>query len=175
VSLVDLLPTLMELAGDGRAAPAVTPLDGRSLLAHLGGRGGHDEVLGEYLAEGAIAPIVMIRSGHSKFIHSPADPDQLFDVAADPDELSNLAAGSAPAGVAAFRERVARTWALPALHEAVLASQRRRALVNGALQLGRRTPWDYQPTVDAASQYVRNTKTLEELEAAARFPPPSGR
>ena len=34
-------------------------------------RGGHDEAIGEYLAEGAIAPIVMIRRGRQKFVHSP--------------------------------------------------------------------------------------------------------
>ena len=46
--------------------------------------------IGEYLAEGAIAPIVMIRRGRHKFVHSPADPDQLYDLTADPDERVNL-------------------------------------------------------------------------------------
>ena len=48
------------------------------------GRAGHDEAVGEYLAEGAVAPIVMIRRGAFKFIHSPSDPDQLYDLARDP-------------------------------------------------------------------------------------------
>ena len=42
-------------------------------------------------AEGAIAPIVMLRRGRFKFIHTPADPDQLYDVTADPLERKNLA------------------------------------------------------------------------------------
>jgi hypothetical protein len=53
VSTIDLLPTLTEIAGDGRASYAA-PIDGRSLLPHLSGTGGHDEVLGEYFAEGAV-------------------------------------------------------------------------------------------------------------------------
>ena len=57
-------------------------VDGRSLAPHLRGAGGHDEAIGEYLAEGAIAPMVMIRRGAYKFIHSPVDPDQLFDLSA---------------------------------------------------------------------------------------------
>jgi choline-sulfatase len=169
VSLIDLLPTLLELAADGQAPQPATELEGRSLLSHLHRGSGHDEVLGEYLAEGAIAPIVMIRSGRSKFIHSPSDPDQLFDLMDDPDELHNLAA---PPGDAAevFRSRVQRTWSLKSLAGQVLDSQRRRRLVAAALRLGRQTSWDYQPPADASQQYVRNSKTLEELEAAARFP-----
>jgi len=36
VSLIDLLPTLLELAGDGKPPQYATELDGRSLLPHLG-------------------------------------------------------------------------------------------------------------------------------------------
>jgi choline-sulfatase len=170
VSLIDLLPTLMELAGDGAPAQPVTEIEGRSLLPHLSGGTGHDEVRGEYLAEGAIAPIVMIRSGHYKFIHSPPDPDQLFDLAADPDELNNRAAGADESLTRSFRQQVVRLWQLERLHEEVLASQRRRLLVDAALRQGRQTAWDWQPPADASRDYVRNNKTLEELEAGARFP-----
>jgi choline-sulfatase len=170
VSLVDLLPTLLELAAEGAAVQPVTELDGRSLLPHMGGSGGHDEVLGEYLAEGAIAPIVMIRSGRLKFIHSPADPDLLFDLGDDPDELENLAVRANQGAAAEFRERVQRTWSLQSLHSQVLASQHRRLLVDRALRLGRQSSWDYQPPADASREYVRNSKSLEELETAARLP-----
>ena len=169
VSTIDLLPTLAELASDGKAPQYATELDGRSLLPHLERRGGHDEVFAEYLAEGAIAPIVMIRRGAHKFVHSPADPDQLFDLSADPDELHNRAA-SDPALSGQFRAEVARRWSLESLHAEVLASQHQRRLVAAALQQGRLTSWDFQPYFDATQQYVRNHKTLDEIEAAARFP-----
>jgi choline-sulfatase len=169
VSSIDLLPTLAEIAGDGRAPQYATGIEGRSLLPHLERRGGHDEMLGEYLAEGAVAPIVMIRRGRHKFIHCPADPDQLYDLSQDPDELRNLA-GSDPQSAGQFRAQVSERWSLESLNAQVLASQRRRRLVASALRLGRRTPWDYQPTIDASQQYVRDTKTLDEIEAAARFP-----
>ena len=169
VSSIDLLPTLAEIAGDGRPPQYATGIEGRSLLPHLERRGGHDEMLGEYLAEGAVAPIVMIRRGRHKFIHCPADPDQLYDLSQDPDELRNLA-GSDPQSAGQFQAQVRERWSLESLHAQVLASQRRRRLVASALRLGRRTPWDYQPTIDASQQYVRDTKTLDEIEAAARFP-----
>ncbi len=170
VSLIDVLPTLVELAGT--AVPYATELEGRSLLPHLEGRAGHDEVRGEYLAEGAVAPMVMIRTGTTKFIHSPADPDQLYDLARDPDERINLAADAARA--APWRAAVAQSWDLGRLHEEVLSSQRQRHLVAHALTLGRTTPWDHQPHADASREYVRNTLSLDELEASARFPRVTG-
>ena len=174
VSLVDLLPTLVDLAGvDGQGLAGTT--DGRSLAPHLAGRPGHDEAVGEYLAEGAIAPIVMIRRGRFKFIHSPADPDQLYDLAADPGERDNLASGgSHSATVAAFRDEVSRRWRLDLLDAEVRASQRRRRLVAAALATGRSRSWDFQPFRDAGRQYVRSGVDLDDLEASARFPRVSG-
>ena len=60
---------------------------------------------------------------------------------------------------------------LAAVHEQVLASQRRRHFVNVALRAGRYTPWDYQPWRDASRLYVRNDQELNDTEAVARFPP----
>jgi choline-sulfatase len=170
-SLVDILPTLGELAG-GACADFATPLDGNSLMPQLAGAPGRDEVIGEYLAEGAIAPLVMIKRGRYKFVHSPVDPDQLYDLQDDPDELRNLAPlAQHAARVQEFRAEVARRWDLPALHAAVVASQQRRHLVYDALRKGRYTPWDFQPVRDASRLYVRNDQDLGDLEAMARFPP----
>jgi len=172
-SLLDLLPTFAALANDGREPSYAAPIDGRSLLPALQGQseGVHDEVIGEYLAEGAVAPIVMIRRGRHKFVHSPVDPDQLYDVAADPDERVNLATQTAHAAlVAEFRAEVARRWALSDLNEAVLASQQRRHFVYSALRQGRFQPWDFQPIRDASRLYIRNDQELNDLESMARFP-----
>ena len=174
-SLVDIAPTLCELGGAGSADYA-TPLDGNSLSAQLAGAAGRDEVIGEYLAEGAIAPLVMIRRGRYKFVHSPVDPDQLYDLIDDPDETQNLASAAAHAArVREFRAETMRRWDLPALHAAVLESQRRRHLVYEALRAGRYTPWDFQPVRDASRLYVRNDEELGDLEAMARFPPFGGK
>ena len=176
-SLLDLLPTLVELGGDGRIPDYAAPLDGRSLAPLLAGRTADSgerphEVVGEYLAEGAIAPIVMIRRGRYKFVHSPVDPDQLYDISADPLELINLAGGvDQAATVAAFREEIGQRWSLSAVHEQVLASQRRRHLVDAALRIGRYVPWDFQPLRDASRLYVRNDQELNDIETLARFPP----
>ena len=177
VSLVDLLPTLVEIGTGGSNTEYAAPVDGMSLVPMLEGRAADGRaaqpgVLGEYLAEGAIAPVVMIRRGKFKFVHSPSDPDQLYDLEVDPLELVNLAGlREQQATVAAFREEVAQRWSLTSLHQQVLASQQRRHLVYAALRAGRYAPWDFQPLRDASRLYVRNDQELNDLEAMARFPP----
>jgi choline-sulfatase len=169
---MDLLPTLVGLAHDGDTADVVGPLDGRSLLPHLSGAPDHDEVAAEYLAEGAIAPIVMIRRGRHKFIHSPADPDQLFDLESDPHEQANLAGDLASAGlVKGFRQEIAARWDLEILDREVRQSQRRRRAVGTALGTGVQTSWDFTPAYDASRRYIRNHADLADLEEMARFPP----
>ena len=73
-------------------------------------------------------------------MHSPVDPDQLYDLLDDPDEVRNLAAlAQHAARIKEFRAEAARRWDMPALHAAVIASQRRRRLVYQALRKGRYT------------------------------------
>jgi choline-sulfatase len=171
-SLIDLLPTFLALADEDGLRSSAAPIDGSSLVPALEGGRAPGEVLGEYLAEGAVAPIVMIRRSRHKFVHSPVDPDQLYDLISDPDERVNLAGNAdQAAAVAGYRDEVLRRWKLPALHEAVLASQRRRHLVYAALREGRYRAWDYQPIRDASRSYIRNDQELNDLERMARFPP----
>ncbi len=176
VSTMDLVPTLVDLTGGAEPAPLVGPVDGASLLERLRGTAGPEElrtteVAGEYLAEGAIAPIVMLRRGQWKFVHSPADPDQLYDLSGGPAELVNLARDQAfSALLASFRAQVAARWDLADLDAAVRTSQRRRRAVDRALSLGRRTEWDFTPSYGASQRYVRSHMDLNDLEARARFP-----
>ena len=174
VSLVDIAPTIVELAA-GRPVELSDEIDGHSLAPLMRGApdGFPDAVYGEMLFECAIAPCLMIRRGRYKFIYSPPDPEQLYDLEADPHELHNLAGLPEYAAIQqSFHDEMSRRWDVSALNEEVLASQRRRRLVDSALMSGRMTPWDYQPITDASAQYMRNTMELDDLERRARFPTP---
>lgn len=170
VSLVDLLPTLSEFAGDGVAPDYATPLEGRSLLPHLTGGQGHDEALGEYFGEGLATPMFMVRRGQYKLIHAAGDPDQLYNVVVDPHELENLANNPAQAAMLrTWREELAARHDIESLTQRVIESQDRRRFLKGVMR-EQGVSWDYEPRQNVQSSYVRNTMPIYELERRARFP-----
>jgi len=89
VSLVDLYPTLMDMAGLERPGG----LDGHSLVPVLVGQPSDrpDWALSEFHDTTAVTGIFMLRRGDWKYIvHVGCEP-QLFNLADDPAEVSNLA------------------------------------------------------------------------------------
>jgi choline-sulfatase len=162
VSLVDVAPTLLSLAG---VEAAGLDFDGISLAVP-----GHP-VISEYHAEGVQAPSAMVRAGDHKLVVSLEDPDLLYDLSSDPRELRNLA-GSRPDLTASLRELLAARLDLAEIDRRVRVSQRERRLVSTALRQGHHTSWDYQPQVDATRQYVRNREDLYELQRRARLDAP---
>jgi choline-sulfatase len=173
VTLADILPTFADLATEGKARLA-RKVDGRSLYPLLNGAHENKDATawGEYLAEGAIAPLYMVRRGTRKFIHTPVDPDQLFDLAADPDERVNLADDPRyRAEAQSFRCEVETAFDIPRITQEVLESQQARLMMFEALRRGAHFPWDFQPLREASEQYTRNHMSVTDRDLKSRFPP----
>lgn len=167
VSLLDLLPTLVELS---ETAPV--PTEGRSIVGLSRGEPvPPTDVVIEYLAEGLAAPQVTLVRGRHKLVLCPGDPDQLYDLAADPWELHNVAGDPAVAQVyAEMRAELEARYDLDGLAGAVRESQRQRRLVQEALARGREAAWDYEPSLP--SPYVRGD--FWTAIARGRIPAPGG-
>jgi len=170
VSLVDLLPTLTELANDGNHFDYATPLEGRSLISHLTSGSGHDEVIGEYFGEGVASPMFMIRRGEKKFISNQMDSDHFYDLASDPNEHNNLANNPTYAAeLSALKTEISQKYNLAELQDRVLESQHRRAFLKGVMRK-QNLAWDHTPNIDAKRQYIRNNMPIYQLEKRSRFP-----
>lgn len=90
VSLVDLLPTFLELSG----IEAATGLDGSSLLTIMndGEANWRKCLFAEFNGyESSLLTLRMVRTEKWKYIYNPSAEDELYDLDSDPGELHNLA------------------------------------------------------------------------------------
>ena len=148
VSLIDLMPTLADLA----SAKSQLAFDGTTLLPLV--RGGPETdaavVVGEYLGEGTIEPMRMIRKGDHKYITVNGYGPQLFDLKEDPEETVNLAGRASYAAVEKdLKELAERNWDAPTLRKSVIRDQQERLLVRTMA-----AKWDY--TAGTAGPYLRD-------------------
>lgn len=155
VSLIDLLPTLVELAEAPIADTAGISLLEMARQEQKGQMGPQDrDVFVEYLAEGTHAPQITLVRGQYKYIVCPGDPDQLFDLETDPHELHNVADSQDYREIAqTLRDALDVRYDFQQLEAEVLKSQKLRHVVARALQQGKTRPWDLSP--DDQQRYVR--------------------
>ena len=179
VALVDVLPTLIDIAHEATGArkpQVIDPLQGRSLMPLCDGDCSNDPnaCVSEYLAEGTGAPMLMIRRAQHKFISCITDSDQLFDLEADPNESVNLAQGDPSELLDNFKREANEYWDANALQQTVIRDQQRRRAVHEALRIGRYQGWDYDPERNASDEYTRSHMDLTRFDVTSRFPRPVG-
>lgn len=161
VSLVDLYPTIVAMAGQDLPASPPLSLDGHDLTPLLRGEapGWPDEVIIENYGEGTIRPIRAVVKDRFKYIYVHGEAPQLYDLEKDPDEWWNVVDDPAYATVAAtLRAHLLDGWDGETMHRRVIESQRLRMFLKRALETGLRYPWDYQPLVDASKVYSRRRR-----------------
>ena len=148
VSLIDLFPTLLEMAGMDPGSEVVSPIDGHSLFDLFEGRSENwsDTVYCENFDGGTPAPMFMVRKGRFKYVSCPINPSQLYDLENDPLELKNL--GGYPEFESVekeFETLVRARWDASQLHQRIVQNQRTRGFIDQALSHGKRTRWDFEP------------------------------
>ena len=154
VSLMDLVPTLLDFAGvpiEDRL-----PVDGESLAGTLDGTDtGERAILSEYHVEKVRAPCFMVRQGRYKYTYIHGHGSQLFDLAEDPGEWNNLAGQPELAELEdTLRALILARFDPDSIAADGAASVRRREIIKEAMERNG-THWDYAPAFDATRQYVR--------------------
>lgn len=169
VSLVDLMPTLLALADDGRVDTA-TPIDGASLTEAARGA----PVYSEYSDMGVCAPCRMVREGAYKYTYIHGHEALLFDLAADPQELHNLAGQPQVAQAEArLRALVLQGWDPEDVNARVLESQAARRLIWSVVRRDPRDNWACEVRRGDKQRFVRGGGDEEgtaSAKARARFP-----
>lgn len=176
VSLVDLMPTLLALADDGRVDVA-TPIEGADMTGLMTGGAGDwsDRVVSEYYDMGVCAPCRMVREGNYKYIYTHGHPALLFDLASDPTEMNNLAGRSTVAGI---EQRLLASllagWDPQAMTDRILASQAARQVIWGVSKADAvRDNWSYEFRRGDKQRWVRGGGDQEGTNAVKgrmRFP-----
>jgi choline-sulfatase len=158
VSLIDLLPTVLDLAEVPKDRRA--DLDGRSLLPLVTGEEEQDPadevaVFSEYHLEKVRAPCFMVRRGRWKYVYVHGHDRQLFDLDADPNEWTDVSGRPATAEVEAdLHALLLNRFDPEALAAAGAASIPRRVIVAEGMRRNDQH-WDYTPVFDGTRQYVR--------------------
>ncbi|MEE4208446.1 MAG: choline-sulfatase, partial [Parvularcula sp.] len=176
VSLVDLLPTFLDIAG----TEAVGRLDGHSLMPFvMGDASEHPGIAyAEITCEGVPEPVVMVRTGEYKLIYSAEAEPLLYDMVNDPFETKNRAADPEYGEVlTTLVAHVEATWgSLPELKTRILESQKIRAFVADALSRGKFHSWDSHDPAGGGERYLRRGKSYNAwnysgLDAFGSKPP----
>ena len=130
VSLVDLYPTFLDIAGIDLPNPLT--VDGQSLVPLLEGRPGDfagTEVFGEFEGEGWNHPRAFLRYGRYKYVYNHSADERLYDLDADPYEMADLSPCAAHRQVLLdMRSRLFRSWDPASIEKRVLAAQVRRRI-----------------------------------------------
>lgn len=174
VSLVDLFPTMAELAG---ARWPIDALPGRSLLPAAAGESSDYRlrtVISEYYGESAKYPYRAGICGRMKYVHFPDHPDRdlLFDLANDTNEASDVSGDSRYAGVCgALRAAVTNGFDYAHLRSTIARSHRDRQLILSSYPM-HQPHWDFEPGDGSSGLYVRARFDTDDRAAVAATAPP---
>lgn len=176
VSLVDLMPTILALADDGKVDVSTT-LDGTDLSSLAGGAASAEggRVISEYSDMGVCAPCRMIREGSFKYIYVHGHPSMLFDLSADPLERRNLSGQPETAEVERrLHAALLSDWDPEAMNRRILGSQAERELIWSVTRnKSQRDNWSYEVRKADKMRYVRGGGDQEgtvAVKGRARFP-----
>lgn len=181
-SLIDIVPTLIELAG-GKVENMPVKFAGRSLKwavtgNHSGKRGddGKDAiVISDFSAGGAPGPVRMVRQGSFKLIMTYGYEPLLFNLEEDPQEMKNLAECPAHAKTLAQLKAIALHNYDPSEYDArIRQSQRERIFLRGLSEESESDPnWAFVAQPGDADRFVRGgglKKGAHATKARYQFP-----
>ena len=170
VSLVDLMPTFLDLAKSQSFDDYVETPHGNSLVSAIEGKAGslNDVEISEFPADGSTGPSRMVKKGPWKYMYLEGVDTLLYNVEEDPNELNNLAGLAEHSAIEKELKTICfDNWDPDHWREVIKEDQKRRLLIHGV------TGGD--PTYvniirnDDGERYIRNAGAAD-TKARARLP-----
>jgi len=158
VSIVDVMPTMLEMAGINK----YQPMDGRSLMPQLKGESEEDRyVFCENYSEGVTTSCVMVRQGGYKYTYIYEGEDgqpetQLFNVEQDALEWNNLVGNKQyKKEEAHLKKLIMDNFDLEQLDKTAQRSFERRQVIHESRKVADPPKWDYRPKEDIHNMFWR--------------------
>lgn len=171
ISLINLLPTFIDIATDGKANSILgQEIDGQSLFTTLQGSSEDllDIVISEFAADGSTGPSRMVKKGNYKYMYLEGVDELLYDLKTDPDEIKNLINEPEYLKIIEELRMIAfNNWNPKSLKEHIRKDQEKRLFIHKTTN-GVPT-WVNIVRVDDGERYVRNGSAAD-TKAKARFP-----
>jgi choline-sulfatase len=174
VSLIDLMPTLLDCATDCTGGTAfdnyATEIDGQSLVAALNGDTSslNDIAISEFAADGSTGPSRMVKKGPWKLMWLEGEDTLLYNTQNDPNEINNLAEDPQHDELRKQLEIDLFDGFDPeSLTETIARSQRQRLQIHHAT--GGDPTWVNIVRTDDNERYIRNAGAAD-TKAKARLP-----
>lgn len=170
VSLVDLMPTMLDLAKGSSFNEYASEIDGESLVAALEGNATQlsDVIISEFAADGSTGPSRMVKKGPWKLMWLEGKDTLLYNVEDDTNELNNLAESADHQEKRKELEAILFTGFEPdELRKSITKSQRERLAVHHAT--GGSPTYVNLVRTDDDVRYIRNAGAAD-TKAKARLP-----
>ncbi len=164
VSLVDLFPTFLEVAGLDDESLSPFTLAGKSLIPFFSGGGDchPGEVLIEYFSEGTCRPMRTVVKGEHKLVSVMDEAPLLFLLNKDPHEQDNRAEDPSMTDLLRrLSNRLFQNYDHREQFQKVLQSQKSRRWIQQAHDRSPTLDWDFHPTGSGPSRYVRRWDAQE--------------
>ncbi len=170
VSLIDLMPTLLDTANGKPFSDYTDEIDGKSLVDALNGNSQtlDDIAIAEFAADGSTGPNKMVKKGPWKYMYLEGVDTVLYNLEDDPSELVNLSGNSKYAEIEEEMKTIALdNWDPQVLYEQIRHSQKRRLKIH---QVTDGDPmYVYKIRPDDEMRYIRNGSAAD-TKAKARLP-----
>jgi len=170
VSLIDLMPTFLDMGAEGAFNDYIDELDGHSLIDALNGKTNElsDIVISEFAADGSTGPSRMVKKGDWKYMYLEGVDTLLFDLKSDPNELTNLSGLPEHSSIEDELRTIAmKDWDPDQLRSVIEVSQKRRLKIHQVTE-GEPT-YVIEVRKDDGQRYVRNAGAAD-TKARARLP-----